>query len=67
MMENKSFGKRRMGINYKGSQGQTKTAIVIYEEEDTHTLQLTSELHTVKSMFSTWVTLLKSTTQSKII
>jgi len=28
-MENKSIRKRGMGINYKGSQGQTKRAIVL--------------------------------------
>jgi hypothetical protein len=33
-MENESIGKRGMGINYKGSQGQTKRAIVLQEEED---------------------------------
>jgi hypothetical protein len=32
-MENESIGKRGMGINYKGSQGQTKRAIVLQEEE----------------------------------
>jgi len=29
MMENKSIGKRGMGVNYKGSQGQTKRAVVL--------------------------------------
>jgi hypothetical protein len=29
MMENESIGKRGMGINYKGSQGQTERAIVL--------------------------------------
>jgi hypothetical protein len=33
-MENESIGKRGMGINYKGSQGQTKRAIVLQEEEE---------------------------------
>jgi hypothetical protein len=33
-MENGSIGKRGMGINYKGSQGQTKRAVVLQEEED---------------------------------
>jgi len=28
-MENKSIGKRGMGVNYKGSQGQTKRAVVL--------------------------------------
>jgi len=28
-MENKSIGKRGMGINYKGSQGQTERAVVL--------------------------------------
>jgi hypothetical protein len=34
MMENESIGKRGMGINYKGSQGQTKRAVVLQEEEE---------------------------------
>jgi hypothetical protein len=34
MMENKSIGNRGMGINYKGSQGQTKRAVVLQEEEE---------------------------------
>jgi len=34
-MENESIGKRGMGINYKGSQGQTERAVVLWEEEDT--------------------------------
>jgi hypothetical protein len=33
-MENKSIRKRGMGINYKGSQGQTKRAVVLQEEEE---------------------------------
>jgi hypothetical protein len=33
-MENESIGKRGMGINYKGSQGQTKRAVVLHEEEE---------------------------------
>ena len=33
-MENKSIGKRGMGINYKGSQGQTERAVVLQEEEE---------------------------------
>jgi hypothetical protein len=33
-MENESIGKRGMGIKYKGSQGQTKRAIVPWEEEE---------------------------------
>jgi hypothetical protein len=33
-MENESSGKRGMGINYKGSQGQTKRVIVLWEEEE---------------------------------
>jgi hypothetical protein len=33
-MENESIGKRGMGINYKGSQGQTKRAVVLQDEED---------------------------------
>ena len=32
-MENKSIGYRGMGINYKGSQGQTERAVVLYEEK----------------------------------
>jgi hypothetical protein len=28
-MENESIGKRGMGINYKGSQGQTERAVVL--------------------------------------
>jgi hypothetical protein len=32
-MENESIGKIGMGINYKGSQDQTKRAIVLQEEE----------------------------------
>jgi hypothetical protein len=32
-MKNESIGKRGMGINYKGSQGQTKRAVVLWEEE----------------------------------
>jgi len=28
-MENESIGKRGMGINYKGSQGQTERAVVV--------------------------------------
>jgi hypothetical protein len=32
-MENESIGKRGIGINYKGSQGQTKRAVVLQEEE----------------------------------
>jgi len=31
-MENESIGKRGMGINYKGSQGQTERAVVLKEE-----------------------------------
>jgi hypothetical protein len=34
-MENESIGKRGMGINYKGRQGQTKRAVVLQEEEVT--------------------------------
>jgi len=33
-MENESIGKRGMGINYKGSQDQTKRAAVLPEEEE---------------------------------
>jgi hypothetical protein len=33
-MENESIGKRGMGIHYKGSQGQTKRAVVLQEEEE---------------------------------
>jgi hypothetical protein len=33
-MENENIGKRGMGINYKGSQGQTKRAVVLQEEEE---------------------------------
>jgi hypothetical protein len=33
-MENESIGKRGMDINYKGSQGQTKRAVVLEEEEE---------------------------------
>jgi hypothetical protein len=29
MMENESIGKKEMGINYKGSEGQTKRAVVL--------------------------------------
>jgi hypothetical protein len=36
MMENKSIGKGGMGINYKGSQGQTKRAVALQEEEVYH-------------------------------
>jgi hypothetical protein len=32
-MENESIGMREMGINYKGSQGQTERAVVLQEEE----------------------------------
>jgi hypothetical protein len=35
-MENESIGKRGMGINYKGSQGQTKRAVVLQEDDDEH-------------------------------
>jgi hypothetical protein len=34
MMENKSTGYSRMGINYNGSQGQTEKAVVLQEEEE---------------------------------
>jgi hypothetical protein len=37
-MENESIGKRGMGINYKGSQGQTKRAVALQEEEEKCTL-----------------------------
>jgi hypothetical protein len=33
-MENEGIGKRGMGINYKGSQGQTKRAVVLQEEKE---------------------------------
>ena len=33
-MENKTIGKRGMGINCKGSQGQTERAVVLQEEEE---------------------------------
>ena len=33
-MENESIGKRGMGINQKGNQGQTKRAVVLQEEEE---------------------------------
>jgi hypothetical protein len=33
-MENESIGKRGMGINYKGRQGQTKRAVVLQVEEE---------------------------------
>jgi hypothetical protein len=33
-MENESIEKRRMGINYKGSQGQTERAVVLQEEAE---------------------------------
>jgi hypothetical protein len=33
MMENQSVGQSWMGINYKGSQGQTERAIVLQEKE----------------------------------
>jgi hypothetical protein len=33
-MENESIGKKGMGINYKGSQGQTERAVVLQEEEE---------------------------------
>jgi hypothetical protein len=36
MMENESIGKRGMGFNYKGSQGQTKRAVVLQEVEEEH-------------------------------
>jgi hypothetical protein len=29
LIENESIGKREMGINYKGSQGQTERAVVL--------------------------------------
>ena len=32
-MEIESIGQRGMGINYKGSQGQTERAIMLQEEE----------------------------------
>jgi len=35
-MENENIGKRGMGINCKGSQGQTKRAVVLEEEEEAH-------------------------------
>ena len=34
MMENESIGQRGMGINYKGSQGQTERAIALQDEEE---------------------------------
>ena len=33
-MENKTTEQRRMGINYKGSQGQTERAVALQEEEE---------------------------------
>ena len=33
-VENESTEQRRMGINYKGSQGQTERAVAQQEEED---------------------------------
>jgi hypothetical protein len=33
-MENERIGKRGMRVNYKGSQGQTKRAVVLQEEEE---------------------------------
>jgi len=39
-MENESIGQRRMGINYKGSQGQTKRTVVLEGEEDVFFLLL---------------------------
>jgi hypothetical protein len=41
-MENESIGKRGMGINYKGSQGQTERVVVLQEEEENSTLHKTS-------------------------
>jgi hypothetical protein len=32
-MENESIGKRGIDIKYKGSQSQTKRAVVLWEEE----------------------------------
>jgi hypothetical protein len=34
MTVNQSIGQSSMGINYKGSQGQTERAVVIQEEEE---------------------------------
>jgi hypothetical protein len=33
-MENQSVGQSSMGINYKGSQGQTERAVVLQDEEE---------------------------------
>ena len=37
-MENESIGQRGMGINYKGSQGQTERAVALQEEEINNSL-----------------------------
>jgi hypothetical protein len=44
-MENESIGKRGMGINYKGSQGQTKRAVVLQEEEVTNLCCIRFHMH----------------------
>jgi hypothetical protein len=49
-MENESIGKRGMGINYKESQGQTKRAVVLEEEEEGH---LASEIKTERDQNTT--------------
>jgi hypothetical protein len=41
-MEDESIGKRGMGINYKGSQGQSKRAVVLEEEEELLILNIQS-------------------------
>jgi hypothetical protein len=35
-MQNESIKQRRMGIDHKGSQGQTQRAVVLQEEEEEH-------------------------------
>jgi hypothetical protein len=48
-MENESIGKRGMSINYKGSQGQTKRALVLQEEEE----ESRNHLHELHVYYST--------------
>jgi hypothetical protein len=46
MLGNQSTGQSWMGINYKGSQGQTERAVELQEEEDhlTYVTQLKYEV-----------------------
>jgi hypothetical protein len=43
-MENESIGNRGMDINYKGSQGQTERAVVLWEEEEEESHTTSKEL-----------------------